>query len=110
MCWEDVKIGRASSAVTSVVTTSNGGTHQLCGLDNNRTRLILGSNTSSLLFIKAGAGADLTNFTWVLTPTRPNVVLRLEDWGEMIRWSWSCFVAADDIFVSVTDVGIREKP
>lgn len=107
MCMEDVKISRSQSATPQNYTVPGDTAQLLAGASNTRSRLIVAISGPGIAHLMAGKDAAANTLVWVLTPDHPGVVLTMEDWGEMIRWSWSILPLADGCEVGVTDVSFE---
>lgn len=108
MCMEDVKIARSQDAVNAQFSMVDGDQTAIAGANNYRSRLIVSMQAGATVQLYAGTDPASADTFWVLTVDHPNVVLRMEDWGEMIRWPWNAHCRDTAASLGVTDVTFRE--
>lgn len=108
MCMEDIRIGRESGTGIKTVTCPAATITRLCPADPSRTRLILsGDGVTNVTVGPADMSLSAVS-GFAITPSSGTLVIRLEDYGSLVRQSWSAIPQGADLIVTVADVGLQK--
>jgi hypothetical protein len=88
MCMEDIRLGRSLNTQVKQVSVTDAAGDVIVAPDQNRTRLIISTlGTDPIWIWPTRSGTQLTA-GFVLTAGAPQMILRVEEWGNLVCNEW----------------------
>lgn len=101
MCMEDIRLGRQLGPQAKAVLVPTATVTALLPPDPNRTRIVVSGNGVDLLYVTPEDMTPGTATGFCLTPTRPQMVIRVEEWGRLVGGAWRAYTDGANMQVGV---------
>lgn len=109
MCMQDIQLGRELQSQARLVTVPAGASTPLCGVDVNRTRIVISADGVTKLTVGPSTIALATSAGIALTPQTPVIVLTVEEYGLLITQSWNGFCNATPVVATVIESTLERR-
>lgn len=109
MCMEDIRLGRELSGLTRSVVLPAATVTAIAAQNVRRTRLVVSNAGATVVFIGPQTNPPTATSGIALTAGAPVLVLRVEDWGNMLYQSWSAIDPAAGQIVTVTEMQLGRE-